>query len=390
MSYAPARDRPKTGTVRLTYFGVMEDDTVGPESATPRFPFDPVYKALCCHRRTLRDMLHGYLVEPHGPLRRELIAALDLDTLRKVSMEWVTRDFRLRRGDQVWQVAFTDAGRSRGYPAFLLVNLEFQSRRDGLMALRFLEQGGELVRELRAQEAIRETEPCPVLSVVLHNGRSPWTAPTAAAALVNMPSAFGAPPAVPADLAAFWPWGYWPLDFPAHADRPHVPGNVMSMIIGIEFARERSDLVAPLWETARNLGDDDLGDTVARWLRRLNERYNLDLPGMEELMAMQDVTVLTSRLDETIEEWRREAVAGGHAEGRAEGRAEGHAEGRAEGIARQRAMLCRQAERRFGSDTAADLSRLLADVSEPERLESIGDAIIDCESGDALIAAVSR
>ena len=182
-------------------------------------------------------------------------------------MDWVTRDFRLGRGDQVWQVAFTDAGRLRGYPAFLLVNLGFQSRRDRHMALRLLEQGGELVRELRAQEAIRETEPCPVLSIVLHNGRSPWTAPTAAAAA----------------------GGYWPLDFAAHADRPHIVGNVISMIIGIEFARERSDLVAPLWETARNLGDDDLGDTVARWLRRLNERYNLDLPGMEELMAMQDV-----------------------------------------------------------------------------------------------------
>ena len=87
-----------------------------------------------------------------------------------------------------------------------------------------------------------------------------------------------------------------------------------------------------------------------------------------------DVTVLTSRLDETIEEWRREAVAGVHAEG----------------VARQRAMLCRLAERRFGSETGADLARLLADVSDPERLELIGDAIIDCESGDALIAAVSR
>ena len=256
---------------------------------------------------------------------------------------------------------------------------------DNDMALRFLEQGGELVRELRAQGAVRETEPCPVLSIVLHNGRSPWTAPTAAAALASMPPALGAPPAVPAQLGAFWPWGYWALDFAAHAARPHSPGNVMSMIIGIEFARDRSDLVAPLWETARTL-DDDLGDTVARWLRQLNERYNLDLPGMEELMAMQDVTVLTSRLDETIEEWRREAVAGVHAEGRAEGRAEGHAEG----VARQRAMLCRLAERRFGSDTGADLARLLADVSDPERLELIGDAIIDCESGDALIAAVGR
>ena len=268
------------------------------------------------------------------------------------------------------------------------MNLEFQSRRDGQMALRFLEQGGELVRELRAQGAVRETEPCRVLSIVLHNGRSPWTAPTAAAALANMPPALGAPPAVPAQLGAFWPWGYWALDFAVHAARPHIPGNVMSMIIGIEFARERSDLVAPLWETARTL-DDDLGDTVARRLRRLrrlNESYNLDLPGMEELMAMQDVTVLTSRLDETIEEWRREAVAGVHAEGHAEGRVEGHAEG----IARQRAMLCRLAERRCGSEPGADLARLLADVSDPERLESIGDAIIDCESGDALIAAVGR
>ena len=147
-------------------------------------------------------------------------------------MEWVTREFRQRRGDQVWQVAFTDAGRSRGYPAFLLVNLEFQSRRDGQMALRFLEQGGELLRELRAQGAVRETEPCPVLSIVLHNGRSPWTAATAAAALASMPPALGAPPAVPAQLGAFWPWGYWALDFAAHAARPHIPGNVMSMIIG--------------------------------------------------------------------------------------------------------------------------------------------------------------
>ena len=32
------------------------------EDATPRFPFDPVYKALCCHRRTLRDTAWRYLI----------------------------------------------------------------------------------------------------------------------------------------------------------------------------------------------------------------------------------------------------------------------------------------------------------------------------------------
>ncbi len=58
-----------------------------------------------------------------------------------------------------------------------------------------------------------------------------------------------------------------------------------------------------------------------------------------------------------------------------------------QGIASQRAMLCRQADRKFGSDTAAELAQLLARVSDAERLERVGDAIIDCESADALIAA---
>ena len=350
----------------------MEDVTIEPGSPAPRFPFDAIYKALCCHERTLRDMFESYLAEPHGPLRRELIAALDLDTLRKVSMEWVTRDFRLRRGDQIWQVAFSEAGRSRGYPAFLLVNLEFQSRRDGQMALRFLDQGGELVRELRAQGAVREDEPCPVLCIMLHNGRSRWTPPTSAAALVNLPSSLGVPPAVPMELGAFYPWGYWPLDFAAHRGRPHVPGNVMSMIIGIEFARENADLVAPLWDTARNLGDDDLGDTVARWLKRLSERYNLDLPGMEELLAMQDVTALTSRLDETIEEWRREATESGHAEGLAEG------------LVRQRAILKRMVARRFGPRIAEEVGLLLEEITDWQPLADIGESILDANEGAEL------
>ena len=369
----------------------MANDTVEPTPAT-RFPFDSVYKALCCHARTLRDMLQGYLVRPHGPLRPEFVAALDFDTLRKVSMEWVTREFSLRRGDQVWQVSFSEAARSRGYPPFLLMNLEFQSRGDGQMALRFLQQGGELVRELRAQEAVGVGEPCPVLCIVLHNGRSRWTAATSAGALVNLPSALGPPPVVPEDVAAFYPWGYWPLDFGAYADRPHTAGNVMSMIIGIEFARRRSDLVGPLWETARNLGDDELGDTVARWLRRLNERYNLELPGMEELLAMQDITVLTSRLDETIEEWQREAVAWGRREGRdeglAEGRDEGLVEGRNEGLAeaivRERAMLRRMAVRRFGPDSGEEVSLLLEEVTDWEQLAMVGEWILDARDAAEL------
>ena len=59
-------------------------------------------------------------------------------------------------------------------------------------------------------------------------------------------------------------------------------------MVGIEF-KERADLVAPLWEKVRQLEDDELRATVARWLRRMDAHYNLNLPGLEELFAMEDV-----------------------------------------------------------------------------------------------------
>ena len=383
------------------------DEPQAAQDKRARFPFDAIYKALCCHRDTVADVLRSYVAKPEGPLDRALIDALDLRTLRKISMEWVTRGFRVRRGDQVWQVAFKPRAQARGYPPLMFVNLEFQSRSDGVMALRFLDQGNELYRELRAQGAIAEGDPCPVLCVLLHNGRTRWKAASSTAELVNAPPVFGRA-TVPAGLAAFHPWGYWPASrqrrawiFVAHSARPHVPGSIVSMMIGIEFAEARPDFVAPLWETARNLGDEQLRDTVARWLKRLNESYNLDLPGMEELLKMQDVTVLTSRLDETIEGWHRDAVAkgyaqgdaGGYARGRAEGISRGRAEGiareRAEGIARERALLRRLAAQRFGGETAERVDALLEGVADWDLLGSVGEWIVDAQSGDQLADRVA-
>ena len=53
-------------------------------------------------------------------------------------------------------------------------------------------------------------------------------------------------------------------------------------------------------------------------------------------------------------------------------------------------MLCRQAERKFGSDTATALAETLTDVSDAQRLELVLEAMMDCESGEALLAAVGR
>ena len=83
-------------------------------------------------------------------------------------------------------------------------------------------------------------------------------------------------------------------------------------------------------------------------------------------------------LEEAITEWRQAALAEGHAEGRSEGRAEGLREG-------ERALLRRQAARRFGVSAGDALAELMAGEQDAERLAELGDLVLDCESGEELL-----
>ena len=61
-----------------------------------------------------------------------------------------------------------------------------------------------------------------------------------------------------------------------------------------------------------------------------------------------------------------------------------------EGREREQAALVRLARRKFGSETADRLASLLAGVSDPERVGEIADLIIDCASGNDLLAQAAR
>ena len=53
-----------------------------------------------------------------------------------------------------------------------------------------------------------------------------------------------------------------------------------------------------------------------------------------------------------------------------------------------KALLSRQAEHKFGSGVAAELGRRLYGVLDMEQLALVGDWIIDCDTGEALLAGV--
>ncbi len=63
--------------------------------------------------------------------------------------------------------------------------------------------------------------------------------------------------------------------------------------------------------------------------------------------------------------------------------------GRVEGIEQGRALMLRQmVSRKFGSETADELSRLLAGLSDPEHVDHVAIAILECSSSEDFIARV--
>ena len=58
------------------------------------------------------------------------------------------------------------------------------------------------------------------------------------------------------------------------------------------------------------------------------------------------------------------------------------------GLMAERALLLRQTSRRFGEACARRLDLLLAAADAPEQLVEVGEWIIDCDTGEALLARV--
>ena len=94
--------------------------------------------------------------------------------------------------------------------------------------------------------------------------------------------------------------------------------------------------------------------------------------------------------DPLLRSQRRKGYNMGRAQGHAEGLSEGAARGFERGIAAERDLLLRQAARKFGVHASERLKNLLARIDDTELLAAAGELIIDCATGDDLIARLAR
>ncbi len=346
---------------------------------------DASFRLFFDHGRAIIDLLKGFVRLALGPGFD--VSRLDFASLRQESAAYVDEKLRRTRGDCVWRLRYRAADGSTGW-VYLLVMLEFQSRVDLDMALRVHAYTGQLYSRLRREDHVGPLPP--VLPIVIYNGRARWSAAR------NIRDAIA--PAGAA-LECFQPrQGYLlldvhrlrPADLPEdnivsarvaleHGDPEAVPGVVEALrrlLSGPEHASLRRAFGATLRHMleANRFGASD--GALAERLRQVGDLE--DLGAMESLFA--------ERLDEWMAERAARSEARGVALGEARGLERGEARGEARGLERERALLARQADRKFGADAASRLSAAVAGVEDPDRLEEVGDAVIVCATGAEFLA----
>ena len=308
----------------------------------------------------VRDLLRGYFPD--------VARVLNLGALRELSASWVGADAEQRHGDAAWRVPYADgSGRS------LVLLIEFQATVERDMAPRVLRYQAMAFEALLRQEEVDPDGQLRLLSIVVYSGTARWTAPGAASAVT-----------VSRDGEILCPRAYVLLDTGQAAQDDFSTDDIVVAAFRLNNAASVDDAIA----RSRSLTQRQSTSLDPYTARALMEWLAIKLSGPEDDETRAAVAAFRgellnreagmTRLAERMKEWEAELLR------------KGTEQGIERGIDSQRAMLRRQAERKFGPATAGELGRLLSDISSRDRLESIGDAIIDCDSGYALMAAVEE
>ena len=370
---------------------------------------DPIYKRLYAFPEMVEDLLRS-LFPP------EMLGAVDWPSLGRLPASYVGDDFRQRHGDAVWRVRLRPEG-GREEWLYVLVLLEFQSTTDEIMALRVLQYTAMLYQELvrgspqpgsarglplARKGAVKAGELPPVLPVVLYNGDAEWRATTEVRELIADPGPNLAP--------------YQPSQRHVVLDERRVSADDKRLhrftraVVLLEQSRSPENFAQVarlLREWLGSSGREELKRAFADWLWVLWQRFER---GRDEPPAapppeltLEDVAMT---LEERVISWREplirqgveqglrvgveQGLREGVEQGLREGVEQGIQQGIQQGLERQRVLLRRLAEERFGADTADRVFSLLAREDDPQRLDAIGVAIVRCETGDDLLQQARR
>ena len=294
---------------------------------------DAFLKSFFADRRMVED-----LIRAHVP---KWASEIDFSTLSEEAAELVSkRTLQRRHPDMVWS-AETPSG------VRVLFLLEFQRTVDRLMALRTTTYGALALEGIAARPDFRGGDPLPeFVHLVLYHGESPWTAPDRVADLFEQSE----------------PGRYRLVQWRGGGADGDAPDDLAAVVLGLArnlSPDEMAEQLAALWRAVDAKGDRGLERFVARAVGTM-----LELRGYPERLSKEGARTMT----ETVDRFRQ---------------------GLEELVQRGQANVLRQlAARRFGEETAGRLSDVLGEVSGPDDIDRVTDALFDCATGEEFLRRV--
>ena len=351
---------------------------------------DRVYKRFYADPAVVEEIVRDFV---GGAWTREL----DFATLERLPAEMIDPVLPVvRHADMMWRVRFRDR------PLHVVLLFEFQSSPDPNMAVRIAVETGVFYRELAK---LRKRDPSVgehvVVPVVVKSFEGPWTAARSMAEWLG-----GGVPEELAEYAAGQ--GYALLDEAAEAKKAGASGGaggVVRAAMALRRERDPARLSALVRSLDVQLGASSVArDALAEWIRSqmINsgateaEVAHLDtLREAGEMYVNQFQETFRDGLAQGVEQGLAQGVEQGLAKGLAQGVEQGLAQGVEQGLAQGVEQGVKQAHVdiarwKFGEETAERLAELLEGAGDTERVSRIGRLLVECETGEELIAKAAR
>ena len=378
----PKRKRPEPGR--------SQDERPGETPRSDEFrvklihqPKDKSAKSFYGDKRMVNEFLDKHVFGK--VVVGEIVARLELSGLWKGPTEYIDSKSRtVRHADMVWKAPFRD---SWLYVVFLF---EAQSTVDWRMPVRILLETALVYAELAKDSEVQERRKLPpVLPIVVYVGTKPWDAPTRLKEMLTeeakafLPFALGHEFLLVSEAEE--------AKTLTRADTPRTAG------LRLRYARDRAEFDEAL-ATLRELLPEDspARRALVEWVRSSMIEEGAKEEEMAKLRELEDLespvvdTWWAAERREShrkgLEEGRRQGLREGRREGRQEARKESQQESEARARLAQQATLVRQAQRKFGSETAEGLAALLEGAADLEGVAEVADLIIDCASGRDFLA----
>jgi hypothetical protein len=331
---------------------------------------------LVAEMRLPRDAAFKRFVH-YAPFVRHLLRAHPLpglDEARVVRIEQaranlVGPDLSQRLADGAWRLTLRD-----GELVYLL--LECQSEPDPAMPLRMLHAVATLYLALsrnppvgRGYSAARVPR---IKHLTVYSGRRPWTAAADVAELVAAGEA-GRGRDVPRMACPVLNLRRWP--------DPGGDGNLAVLLARLQRCDDPEALrraAAPLRRWVANPAHAERASAFATWITHV---LLPDL-GVADALLSDNLEEVLDMLETEPRTWADRM--------RDEGREQGLQAGREEGLARERKLLLRLARVRFGGALVGSLPSLLEGIADTDRLEEIGEWLLVCDTGEALLARLRQ